>query len=145
MFLGGGRYRSDRECWESLCPHRSESPRSRAMSNVNPPATATSPPSPKRRRLWLWFLVGFVVVFLALAMLYPMYSFDGRAVHRTTLWRYYLLEMQQAWNSTGAIGPTSGNSAAGLTTFVIHVLISAVAGTGAMAVGWILQRRSRQA
>jgi hypothetical protein len=104
-----------------------------------------TPVSTGQRRLWLWFLVGFVVTFLGMCVVWPMYFYDGRAVYKTALWHYYLLEAQLALTSSGALGPTSGNLAAALTTAAEHIAFSAFIGAIAMAVVWLLRKRRRPA
>src|SRR5437867_3457844 len=106
------------------------------MSNVTPPVRDANQSPPKRRRLWRWFLTGFLIVFLALAIVYPMDFYDGRSVRLTRLWQYYLLETRLAVNSSGYLGPTSRNLTAALTTAVMHLIVSGVAGTVAMGIGW---------
>src|SRR5438128_391597 len=96
------------------------------MSKIAAPNSVQPPP--RRFRLWLWFFAGFLVVFLGLALVYPMHFFDGHSVRQTPLWKYYLLEIQLELNSTGNLGPTSSNWSAALTTAVTHVVISALGG-----------------
>jgi hypothetical protein len=112
------------------------------MSNITPSPSASDQPPKKRRRLWLWFIVGFVVVFVGMALGWPMHFYDGRSVRQARLWQYYLLEIQLESNSSGAIGPTSGNAAAALGVAATHFVISAVAGAVTAVIGWATQKRS---
>jgi hypothetical protein len=91
-------------------------------------------------RLWLWFIVGFLLVFIGLAAAYPIHFFDGRAVYATKLWHYYFLEIRQAWSASGNLGPTSGNAGAALGTAAIHVLFAVLGGAVAMAFGWFIRK-----
>ena len=114
-----------------------------SQADATPPASETSQPPSRRRRLWLWFFAGFLAAFLGLLLAYPMPFFDGGSVRQTTLWQYYLLEIQLELNASGNLGPTSGDWAAMLTTAITHVMISIVAGGAALAIGWASQERSR--
>src|SRR5262249_23632864 len=96
-------------------------------------------------RIWLWFAAGFATAFLGLGVLCPVYFYDGGAVVLTRLWHYYLLNIQQVMNSTGNLGPTSGNAAAALTTAAMHLGLCAAAGAIMMAFGWIFQKWSSRA
>ena len=112
------------------------------MSSESHPPLPAGPRSPARRRLWLWFLTGFLVVFVGLALGYPMYFYDGLTLRPVWLWQYYLLEFNQALHSTGALGPTSGSEAAALTTFGMHLALAALAGLVVAGLGWATQRRT---
>jgi hypothetical protein len=115
------------------------------MSDLTPPVANHDEDRPRRRsRLWLWFVAGFLGVFVGLAVLSPAYFYDGFAVHRTKLWHYYLLEIRRAWNSSGYLGATSGNSAVAATVATQHVVLSLVGGIMLLGVGWMLNKRSRQ-
>ena len=111
------------------------------MSNISPPGSDANQSPRQRRRLWLWFSTGFIVVFLALAIAYPMHFYDGGSVRQTRLWQYYLLEIQLAMNSSGNLGPTSDNLAAALITAMMHVVVSSVVGTVMLGIGWMSQLR----
>jgi hypothetical protein len=89
----------------------------------------------------VWFLLGFFVVFIGTAIFYPMSFYNGRGVYGTVLWRYYALECQQQWRSSGNLGPTSGGLAAMLIVFGEHIFVSVVAGGLVTFAGAILQRR----
>src|SRR6266446_6211756 len=110
------------------------------MSNIT--SSGGTEPLPKRRRLWLWFFVVFLVVFLGLALVYPMSFYNGRSVRDTVLWKYYILEVQQEVNASGNLGPTSDNGAAALTTAGMHVVLSALAGAVGMGIAWASQKGS---
>jgi hypothetical protein len=106
----------------------------------------TSSPNPQplsgpRFRYWLWFVAGFLIVLIGMSFLSRDF-YDGRAVHRTFVWRYYILEVQRAWNSTGNLGPTSGSSAHAVKIALQHVLFSAVGGAIMVFIGWIIRRLS---
>ena len=82
------------------------------------------------------------LVLIGLAVVYPMHFYDGRAVYITRLWHYYFLEIRQAWNSSGNLGPTSGNAGAALETAAVHIALAVLGGTTVMAFGWLLGRRA---
>jgi hypothetical protein len=115
------------------------------MADLTPPVTDRTRRPPRRRRLARWFWAGFLVAFLGLAIVYPMRFYDGGAVRQTTLWQYYLLEIQLQARSTGNLGPTSGNATAALTTAVMHVLVSAAVGALVMGFAWVCEKRSKGA
>lgn len=111
------------------------------MSNVLPPeGSAKETPPPPRRRLWVWFVIGFVLVFFGLAIAYPMHFYDGLTVRQTMLWHYYILEIDLAWNDPGLVGPTTGNSAVAIKIFVQHLCFSALGGVVNMAIGSIVKK-----
>ncbi len=102
-------------------------------------------PLKSKSRLWLWFLAGFLLTFIALLFVLSMDFYNGRAVSRTALWHYYFLEFQLAWNSTGHLGPTSDNSSAALTVVLQHILLSSVGGGMLLTAGWLVRKRTRHA
>lgn len=88
------------------------------------------PQSPRRRRGWLWFAAGSLVVFVGMAVAVTMYPLNrrGDAVMRYPLWRYYLVEVRRAVESDNTMGPTSGSSTAAATTFLQHLLCATAGG-----------------
>lgn len=92
----------------------------------------------QRGRLWIWFVAGFLVVFVCLSLSITMYSLlpSGNTVVRCKLWRYYVIEFRRVLSSANAIGPASGNSSALATTVLQHFLCSLAAGAGAVGSGW---------
>lgn len=100
--------------------------------------TTTNPNAakPKQYRLRWWFVVGFCVMFFGMAAFWPMLFYNGLGVQQTTLGLYYLLEIGQQLNSTGTLGPTSGNAMVALSIFGVHLIISAVAGVVTMTIVW---------
>ena len=111
------------------------------MSNQTAlPGTENQPP--RKRRLWLWFTLGFAIVFLVMALVWPMHFYDGRSVRQTWLWQYYLLEIQLALNSSGNLGQTSGNASATLGVVATHFVIAAVGGGVSAGIGWATRKKS---
>ena len=109
---------------------------------VQPPASARG-----RRRLGIWFAVGFLAAFVTIAIACPMSFYDGRAVYQTVVWRYYVLETQQQIHNTGIFKPTMlGPTSNGLTNMyrflAVHLFLSIVVGALAALVG-LLWRRPR--
>jgi hypothetical protein len=100
-------------------------------------------PNAQRRttRLWIWFLVGFVVVFVGSLFVIQMTFMrpQGDAVESCKLWKYYAVELPKLF-STQALGPATGSGSAALTTLFQHVLISSVGGAFTLAVGARLRR-----
>jgi hypothetical protein len=104
--------------------------------------TATGNQPPRKGRLWLWFTIGFGIVFLVMALVWPMHFYDGRSVRQTWLWQYYLLEIQLALNSSGKFGPTSGNATAAFRVLATHVVIAMVGGVVSAGIGWATRKKS---
>jgi hypothetical protein len=94
-------------------------------------------------RLWIWFVVGFLVVMVGL-LFYPMYFYDGRALFAVPVWRYYALEIQRAWSSSGSLGAPSGASEAAVTIVLEHLLFAVIGGAIAMGMGWLASRLVRK-
>jgi hypothetical protein len=69
--------------------------------------------------------------------------YNGHAIYRTRLWHYDVLEIELAWNSTGNLGPTSGNSATAVTIAFQHILFSIVGGATLMGIAWIVRKMAR--
>ncbi|MGD9128256.1 MAG: hypothetical protein PVH19_12840 [Planctomycetia bacterium] len=84
-----------------------------------------------KRRLWLWFVVGFLVVFLVMSFAMKMLALhpSGQFARYCPLWKYYIIEIRRAMGpSSRMLGPTSGCSAAAITVAFQHILCSAVGG-----------------
>jgi hypothetical protein len=94
--------------------------------------------SGRKRHLWLWFVAGFLMGFLAMSLTITMYSMhpSGNAVVGCKLWEYYLIEIQRALSSSGNLGPATGSSSAAVTTAFQHILFSAVGGAVMLGIGW---------
>ena len=98
---------------------------------------------PAARRLWPWFVIGFVLVFVGMSLGVTMYPLapSGDAVIRCPLWQYYVIEAGRGgWISPGTLGPTSGGSSAATTTAVQHVLCSCIGGVVVVGMGWAVRR-----
>lgn len=96
-------------------------------------------------RLWLGFVVGFLVVWIGLALLietYPLAA-DGSHSIRCKLWKYYIVEIRRAFNQSGDIGQSSGSVPAAATTFIQHSLIAAAGGAAALAAAWMVHGARR--
>jgi len=104
-------------------------------------------PSARHRGLWFWFASGFLIVFVGMSLAVTMYSMhpSGEFVVACKLWRYYLIEIQRAVNSSGNLGPGTGASSAAISTAFQHVLLSAVGGAATWGVGWTVRKaRAKQ-
>jgi uncharacterized membrane protein len=113
------------------------------MTEINRRGMDGNAPTVRRSRLWLWFIAGFLLVFLGMSILFSMDFYDGHAVYNTKVWHYYVLEIERAWNSTGNLGPTSGNSTAAVTIAVQHILFSISGGAVMMGIGWTVRKMAR--
>jgi hypothetical protein len=89
-----------------------------------------------------WFVLGFTVVFVGLAVFRKSGFYTGHVVYIVPLWQYYWLEIRRA-ASSGNVGPTSGAGAAALSIFFQHVIV-ALAGGAAIHFLAARLRRSRQ-
>jgi hypothetical protein len=94
---------------------------------------------PRRKgRLWIWFVVGFILVLVCTSVTVTMYPLrpSGDALVACKLWKYYLIEIQRL-RSGSAVGPASGSSSAAAMTALQHLLISAAGGVGMLGIGWV--------
>jgi len=98
----------------------------------------------RSRRLWPWFVVGFLGAFLAIAYFGSGYFLTHQGVYRVPLGRYYALEWKRVWNGNQGEGPASGSALVAAKTFGEHVLLSGVGGTLLAAVGWSLSKLRRK-
>jgi hypothetical protein len=98
---------------------------------------------PKRkRRLWLWFAAGFLIVFIGMCCgitMYPMHP-SGNAVIGCKLWQYYLMEFPQMFSPYETLGPATGSSATLAITVFEHLLCSAIGGAVMVGIGWIVHK-----
>jgi hypothetical protein len=78
-----------------------------------------------------WFLLGFTVVFVGLAVFRRTGFIFRETVNYVPLWRYYGLEIDRARHSTGDIGPYSEAGTVALGIFFVHMFVS-LAGGGAL-------------
>jgi hypothetical protein len=113
------------------------------------PATPASTPSEayavRLPRLWVWFVAGFVLVFITAALTVSTFSWhpSGQTVTQVRLWRYYIIEIQRELTSSGNLGPTSGSFAAMLRMALEHLLFSAAGGAAMLAFAWFVLRPRR--
>jgi len=94
------------------------------------------------RRRWAWFAVGFLVVFVGMAVTIDMYPMvpSGQAVTRCKLWEYYGIEIRRAAGPHHAMGPTSGSGTAALVTAAQHLGMSVVGGVIGLGIGWLVRK-----
>ena len=107
-------------------------------------AAADSPPRAKPR-LWLWFVVGFLIVsfglllFVRTTALHP----SGRFMVTVWLWQWYLFEFGEIARGLAGprlLGPGNRDPAAAIVAALQHVLLAIGAGVASMAVGWLVHR-----
>ena len=112
--------------------------------NAKPERPAARIAEPRRRRLWLWFLAGFVIVFVGAALIVTMYSMHprGHAVIECKLWKYYVIEIPR-FVSPGKLGPATDSSSAVAIVALEHLLVSALGGAVMLGVGWVVNRLGR--
>jgi hypothetical protein len=94
--------------------------------------------SRRRGRLWIWFVIGFLLVFVCTSVTVTMYPMrpSGDALVACKLWKYYVIEIRRALSSTNAVGPASGSFSAMVMTTFQHLLCSVAGGAGMVAIGW---------
>src|SRR5262245_34150027 len=88
------------------------------------------------RRLWLWFVAGFLLVFVGMLLLVTMTAMhpSGQYAVQYPLWRYYAIGLPRLFGYS-ALGPASGGTSALMETGGFHLLFSAIGGGAAAAVG----------
>jgi hypothetical protein len=99
-------------------------------------------PAATGRRLWRWFVLGFLVAFLgmAYAVTIPTLHSSGQAVIDRPLWQYYLIEGARAARLNAPLGPTSGSLSRVIVIALPHVLCSTVAGAAMLGIAWCVHR-----
>jgi len=112
------------------------------MASLPPlkPGPGSPAATPPRRRLWPWFLAGFLIVFVGMSLTVNAYYMhpSGRAVVRTQLWDYYLVQLPRLFQAHN-LGPATGDSAVG-TMLLQHLACSAGGGFAAMGLAWGVRR-----
>ena len=99
--------------------------------------------TPRRsRRLWPWFAVGFVVVFIGMLLFANMIAMhpSGRFLVRYSLWEYYAVSIPRLFRLS-YLGPGSLAKGQLVETIVSHLLVSTIGGGITIAVGWFCRRR----
>jgi hypothetical protein len=96
---------------------------------------------PRHRKLWLWFVAGFAIVFIGMVLSVKMHMVlpSGEGVLQCRLWRYYIIEIHRAMGPRH-IGPTTGSTFAAFQTGLFHVLLSVLGGLAMTAIGWCIRR-----
>lgn len=113
------------------------------MSSADPSALNQSSGPSKPRRLWPWFVIGFVGVFVGTALCVTMFRMDdsGAGIVSEPLWRYYLAE---GWRmhvlSPRSLGPTSGSTEAAFVVLMQHLVISSGGGAILVGIAWAVRR-----
>jgi hypothetical protein len=97
----------------------------------------------RKKRLWAWFGIGFLCVFIVMAICVRMYTVSpaGNAAVRCPLWRYYLVEFHRQVSST-TLGPASAGGTGLTATVFVHALISTLGG-GVLLAARLLVRPTR--
>ncbi|MEK6259669.1 MAG: hypothetical protein AABP62_13715 [Planctomycetota bacterium] len=98
-----------------------------------------------RTRKWLLFAIGFLVVFIGMAVLTNMTTMvmrpSGPGLMQCRLWQYYMIEFRQA-SLFESLGPASGRYGAAMMTALEHLLCSVIGG-GVFMVVWRLIHKTR--
>lgn len=94
----------------------------------------------KPRRLYRWFLAGFLTAFILIAIFMTETIPVRDGIARTPLWNYYARTIPKLLQPQ-PLAPVRVSSGAVLTTIVEHLIASSVCGLFVMAIGWATQRR----
>jgi hypothetical protein len=102
-------------------------------------------PRPVSGRLWIWFVVGLVATFVAVALFAKVYVMhpSGQAVVQCRLAAYYLEEIRRQFSWT-TLGPASSNGSLLFKNLFFHLALSGLGGAGLAGVGWLMRRIRRQ-
>jgi hypothetical protein len=126
-----------------------------SMPNSPPnstPASGDSPthdaPAPRQRTFRFWFGCGFVVVFVLMFFVGPLFAVhpSGRIV-RCRLWQYYIYELPRAVGSPFGMqtaGATMGSESAVFVVAAEHVAAAGVGGVVLAPLVWGVQRFTRR-
>jgi hypothetical protein len=106
--------------------------------------TSKRPRQPSRQRgLWLWFLVGFVIVFVGMSFfvtMHAMHPSGGFAVIRCSLWQYYAIEIPRTFSlAPRNLGPATGSSSV-VETALMHLIFSVVGGVAMLGIGLFVRK-----
>lgn len=96
-------------------------------------------------RLWLWFLVGFLIVFVGMLHFFKIYDMhpSGRGIVRINLWQYYSWRVPQLF-TVQEMGPGNTTSSAVFRTLTQHSICAGLGGLVAGMIGWKVHRRRQQ-
>lgn len=97
------------------------------------------------RRLWLWFLSGFAIVFVGILLFMKTYDLipSGRGVVQMSLWQYYAQRLPKLF-AAQPVGPSSGSSSGVMTTLFQHTISAALGGAVTLAIGWKAEKRRQR-
>ena len=91
----------------------------------------------KRVRLWQWFLIGFVIVFVAALLTVNTEYVDGNVIVGCKLWRYYAVEIPRVFE----LRPVGlGSNASPFTNLFEHTLMATAGGLVTLGVGAAVSR-----
>jgi hypothetical protein len=112
--------------------------------NANPEHTVARASQPRKRRLWHWFLAGFLIVFVGATLIVTMHTMhpQGHAVMECKLWKYYAIEIPRLFGPLN-LGPAMDSSSAVVTVALQHLFVSALGGAVMLGVGWVVNRLRR--
>jgi len=97
---------------------------------------------PDHPRLLGWFVIGTLLTFVATSILVKTYALigSGAGVVEVPLWKYYLIEFGRWANSSGGLGPASGNLVPVLINLAEHILVSVGAGVVFLGLEWAVHK-----
>ncbi|HEY4262228.1 MAG TPA: hypothetical protein VGM98_18820 [Schlesneria sp.] len=117
------------------------------MARSEPRQLSTPLEAQSRRpaRLWLWFLVGFLVVFVGMLQYVKIYDMlpSGRGLARINLWQYYAQRLPHLF-AAQPLRPGGTSSSGVFRTITDHVICAGMGGLVAGMIGWKVNRRRLQ-
>lgn len=106
------------------------------------PSQIVSPTPTRPTRLWTWFLVGFVIVFVGMLQFFTIYDLipSGRGIAKVNLWQYYSRRVPHLF-AAQPLGPGTTSSAAVFRTFMQHATCAGLGGVVTLIIGWKRKQR----
>lgn len=91
--------------------------------------TTTATPHRRTRRLWLWFAVGFLLLFVGMLLFVHVFAMhpSGEAAIRYSLWEYYAVSLPRLFRPS-YIKPGSLDEGQLFETILTHLLFSSIGG-----------------
>ncbi len=93
-----------------------------------------------KRKLWLWFIGGFLVMFASLALFKPVNYIppsEDRII-KMKLWEFYRIEVPKSWHRE--LRPLNSMTTALPRLVFSHLVASTIGGVTVLTVAWSVQR-----
>jgi hypothetical protein len=113
------------------------------MATSVPDQPSSPRPVARRRRprhLPLWFLGGFLITFVALALTLKVLYMDpsGQVVVELRLWQYYFVQIPRMF--ADYLGPSSSNRPVLIRSLLLHLAGSLSGGVLMLGIGWCVSK-----